>query len=213
MADPDQPPGAEGVDPSVFHDIYQGDAPWDLGEPQPEVVKLLEQHLFESPVLDVGCGTGENAVLLGMSGHDVTGVDLVPRAVEQAEELADDRHVEAHFEVGDALRLGERFEAGSFGTVLDSGVFHVFSDEDRSRYAQILTELVRPAGWLHVIVFAQDEPGGDGPRRVSRRELEATFADGWELVQMVPTRYGIRSREHGAKAWRGSWRRQGFHTR
>ncbi len=205
-------PGSEGVDPQVFHAIYEGKAPWDIDEPQPEVVRLLEGHHFHGRILDVGCGTGENAILLAMSGHPVTAIDFVPAAIEAARKEAAMRHVDVDWRIGDALQLQGLVE-GTYDTVLDSGVFHVFGDADRARYAQQLAAVTAPAGLLHVIVFSDQEGGDDGPRRVTRAELEATFTDGWELVDIQEARYGIRTRNDGARAWRGTWRRAGIRTR
>lgn len=204
--------GAEGVDPKVFHQIYDGTAPWDIGQPQPEVVRLMEAHQFHGRVLDVGCGTGENAILIAMSGHPVTAVDFVPAAIDVARQKSEERHVDVDWHVADALQLTDATD-GLYDTVLDSGVFHVFGDDDRRRYVDQLTQVTAPAGLLHIIVFSDAEGGGDGPRRVRREELIAAFGDGWELVDLVETRYGISSRDAGARAWRGTWRRAGVRTR
>lgn len=199
--------GSEGVDPSVFHELYQGQAPWDIGRPQPEVETLVADGRFQGRILDVGCGTGHNAMLLAEAGYDVTAIDFVERAVAQARAAADARDLHLHWRVGDALQLPSLVK-GQFDTVLDSGVFHVFGDEDRATYVKHLAAVTVPGGLVHVIVFSDKEGGDDGPRRVRRAELEAAFKDGWRLDSMVQTRYGIRSRPEGAKAWRATWRRE-----
>ncbi len=199
--------GSEGVDPSVFHEIYDGTAPWDVGVPQPEVQVLLDEELIHGRVLDVGCGTGQNAMLLAAAGHDVTAIDMVPRAVEQARGASAARDLHVHWAVGNALSLHEAVK-GQFDTVLDSGVFHVFGDLDRAAYIQQLKAVTVPGGLLHIVVFSDKEGGDDGPRRISRKELVHAFQDGWVMQEIRATRYAIRSRPEGAKAWRGTWRRK-----
>ncbi len=199
--------GSEGVDPDFFHEVYDQQAPWDIGAPQPEVEQLLLDQGFHGRILDIGCGTGHNAMALAEAGHDVTAIDLVPRAVEQARAAADARDLHIHWLVGNALEVRDQV-TGHFDTVLDSGVFHVFSDADRAAYIRQLKQVVAPGGILHVIVFSDKEGGDDGPRRVSRKELVHAFQDGWIMQEIRQTRYGIRSREEGARAWRGTWRRK-----
>ncbi len=199
--------GSEGVDPGEFHALYEGKAPWDIDRPQPAVQVLADTDKFHGRVLDVGCGTGQNAMLLAQQGHDVTAIDFVPRAVEQAHAAATAADLHVHWLVGDALHLTDHVH-GQFDTILDSGVFHVFGDEDRARYVKQLKTVTAPGGIVHVIVFSDKEGGEDGPRRVSRDELIHAFADGWDMVEVKATRYGIRSREAGAKAWRGMFRRR-----
>ena len=76
------------MNPEIFEKAYQGQAPWDIGEPQPEFVRLAESGAIEGTVLDVGCGTGENALYLAARGHDVWGIDFVPKAIELARDKA-----------------------------------------------------------------------------------------------------------------------------
>ncbi|MGZ4914859.1 MAG: class I SAM-dependent methyltransferase [Halobacteriota archaeon] len=61
-----------------FSSVYEGTPPWDIGHPQREFVQLEEADEIKGSVLDVGCGTGENALYLAERGHEVWGVDFSP---------------------------------------------------------------------------------------------------------------------------------------
>ena len=91
-----------------FEEMYQGQAPWDTGRPQPTIVKLAETGQIRGSVLDVGCGTGENLLYLAARGHEAWGLDFVPLAIERAKAKAAERKIDAHFIVGNALELKTR---------------------------------------------------------------------------------------------------------
>ncbi len=113
----------------VFEQMYKGVPPWEIDGPQSEIVHLVEHGEIRSPVLDVGCGTGENTLYLAEIGFEVVGIDIVPTAVEKALSKAKERSSAPSFLVWDALdlqRLGRRFN-----TVIDSGFFHVLPDKKR----------------------------------------------------------------------------------
>jgi len=82
-----------------------GVPPWDIGRPQPAIVRLAEEGLIAGDVIDVGCGTGENALYLASRGIEVVGVDAAPTAVSRAQEKARQRGSSATFLVADALAL------------------------------------------------------------------------------------------------------------
>ncbi len=199
-------PGPEGVDPQVFHEVYQGVAPWDTGTPQPEILALIASGAFkEGPILDVGCGAGVNAIALAQLAMPVVAMDLVPEAIHLAKVRADAAGVAVEWLVGNALDLAERVQGRRFPHLLDSAVFHVFGDEDRRHYVHALHAVAAPGARLDVIVFSDQEAGGGGPRRVTREELESAFEDGWRLQEIVATRYALRTRPAGAKAWRATF--------
>src|SRR5512140_1135736 len=126
-----------------FEATYQaGTPPWDIGGPQPEIVALVAAGEIVGDVLDVGCGTGENALYLASLGRRVLGVDAAPTAIAKAREKAAARGLPAAFLVADALdlaKLRRRFE-----TVVDCGLFHTFAPEQRRAYATSLCEVLSP---------------------------------------------------------------------
>ena len=73
-------------DRGTFETAYAGKAPWDIGKPRGAIAESVD--LVTSPVLDAGCGTGENALFLAASGHHVTGIDFVDEAIRRAAERA-----------------------------------------------------------------------------------------------------------------------------
>jgi SAM-dependent methyltransferase len=177
---------------------YQdGPAPWDVG-PQPAVVRLAAAGAFTGPVLDVGCGSGDNALHLASLGLPVLGVDVAETALAIARAKAADRGLEVEFAVADAYRLdrlGRRF-----ATVLDSGMFHTCDAGERPRYAAGLVSVTDPGAILYVLCFSDEGPG-TGPHPVSRADLHTAFDSGWD-VAIEPDRVHTRFHdENGAPAW------------
>jgi SAM-dependent methyltransferase len=163
--------------------------PWDLGAPQPAFVRLAADGLLTGQVLDAGCGTGEQTLLAASSGADALGVDVSPLAIEQARGKAATRGIKARFEVADALGLGDL--GLSFDTIIDSGLFHVFDDDNRARYVSSLASVLRPGGRLYLMCFSERQPGAFGPRRVTQNELRAAFDDGWTIVAIQADEFGL----------------------
>lgn len=191
-------------DRSRFESAYAGQPPWDIGKPQKPFVNVAER--ITGTVLDAGCGTGDTALFLAGRGRKVTGIDFLEVPIQKAQQKAGERGVPVTFLVKDALTLkdwSERFDA-----VIDSGLFHVFSDEDRRRYVEGLATVLKPGGRLFLMCFSDEEPGIQGPRRVSKKELNDAFAEGWSIESVEPTRAEVRPdlkdlafSEGGPRAW------------
>lgn len=169
---------------------YAGQSPpWDIGRPQPAILSLADAGALAGSLLDIGCGTGEHTILAAHRGADALGIDISQRAVEIARRKAAERHVGTTFEVLDALEV-ETLER-SFDTIIDSGLFHVFDDDARTRYATVVHAVLRTGGHLHLMCFSDRQPGDWGPRRITEGELRATFDAGWRIDSLAPQRFDI----------------------
>jgi SAM-dependent methyltransferase len=164
--------------------MYQSTPPWDIGRPQKVFLRLAEEGAIRGRVLDVGCGTGEHALMAAARGLDVTGIDTTPAAIAAAEGKSRERGIKARFLVRDALTLAALGE--QFDTALDCGLFHVFSDEDRQAYVENLSAVVRPGGRYFMLCFNEHQPGDFGPRRVTQAEIRSSFARGWKVDSIEP---------------------------
>jgi len=165
----------------------EGSPPWDIGRAQPELVRLAEGARITGRVIDVGCGTGENALYLAKLGLDVVGVDGSREAIRQARDKANSRGISITFDLADVLELDDYRD--SFDTATDSGVFHVFEDDDRPRYERSVHGVLHPGGRLFLLCFSDRQPGDWGPRRVSQQELRDTFASGWHMDSIDEARF------------------------
>lgn len=188
-----------------FNEMYSGVPPWDTGWPQREFIRLEDDGEIRGTVLDAGCGTGELSLFLVSHGHGVTGIDSAPAAIVKARAKAAKRGLGASFLVRDALEL--QAMRRRFDTVLDCGLFHVFSDEERPAYARSLASVLRPGGACHILCFSEREPVGWGPRRVTQDELRETFCGQWRMERIREGRFETNLDTGEAQAWLATARR------
>jgi cyclopropane fatty-acyl-phospholipid synthase-like methyltransferase len=191
-------------DRSTFESAYAGQAPWDIGKPQKRFIDMTNQ--ITGSVLDAGCGTGDTALYLAGRGRQVMGIDFLEVPIQRAQRKAAERGVQVTFLIKDALTLKDWSKR--FDNVIDSGLFHVFSDDDRRRYVEGLATVLKPGGRLFLMCFSDEEPGTQGPRRVSKAELHTAFAEGWNIETIEPARVEVRPdfkefsfSEGGPRAW------------
>lgn len=161
-----------------FAKAYQGNPPWDIGKPQPPFIAIADQVV--SPLLDAGCGTGGASVFFAARGVQVTGIDFVEEAIRRAQARAMGRGVAAEFLTKDAMTL-EHWDR-QFATVIDSGLFHVYSGTERQCYVRGLAHVLKPGGRLYLFSFSEAAwaPGGG----VSKQALYDAFADGWDIESL-----------------------------
>jgi SAM-dependent methyltransferase len=206
MTESERPTGSAPESAQSFEAAYvAGRPPWDIDRPQPAFRELADQGRVVGRVLDVGCGTGEHALMAAALGLEATGVDTAGTAIATAQRKAGERALQARFLVWDALDLaglGERFD-----TVLDCGLFHVFDDAARARFVDALHASLVAGGAYYLLCFSDQEPGDWGPRRIRQEEIRASFGEGWRVEAIEPARLEVTLDPGSVHAWRASIRR------
>ena len=171
-----------------FAAAYESIPPWEIYKPRQLFVDVAD--LINGRVLDAGCGTGDNALFFAERGREVVGVDFVDVAIDRARDKAVARNLDVSFLVKDALELSKL--NGQFDSVIDCGLFHVFSIADRPAYVRELSAVTRIDGRLFLLCFSDKEPGPGGPKRVTQDEIRTAFASGWEVESIREARFEDR---------------------
>lgn len=175
-----------------------GDLPWDTGEPDERLVELVRRgDLAPGRALEVGCGTGTNALWLAQQGFDVLGIDLSPLAIEKARAKAQGA---CRFEVLDFIDGPLPDE--KFAFVFDRGCFHVFDEATvRTRFAARVAACLGPNGrWLSLIGSTEGPPREAGPPRRSAREVLDAIEPSLELIELRAVNFNVKE-ESPAAAW------------
>jgi cyclopropane fatty-acyl-phospholipid synthase-like methyltransferase len=182
----------------IFESRYLfGDAPWDTGVTPPEVLAWLD-HRPPGRALDLGCGTGTNALTLARLGWQVTAVDFSWLAVRAARRKARLGGASIDVRRADVSRLDGI--VGPFDFALDIGCFHSLAPAARASYARRLSELLRPGAAFLLFSFLFHPPGRVWPTQP-------------EIVAVFGRTFVLRRLEEGTDAERPSayftWERLG----
>lgn len=140
----------------LFYELfYFRRPPWDTGISPPELMAFIDSNPPRR-ALDLGCGTGTNAITLAQHGWQVVGVDFVGRAVRVARRKAKQAGVQVDFRADDVTRL--RGVSGPFDLALDIGCLHSLTRQQKDVYIQNLERLLAPQGTFLLYAFvSQDE--------------------------------------------------------
>jgi SAM-dependent methyltransferase len=179
-----------------------GAPPWDIGRPQPALVALAESGGFSGRVLETGCGSGENGLMIAALGLPVLGIDIDAAALEQAERKARERGLDARatflrFDIRELAALGE-----SFDTAVDSLLFHALDPRSRRNYVAGLHAVLPPGGRLYVLCYSDRHAGPpDVPHKVSLDDIHDAFGDGWRIDEVLATSSASNLHPDGVAAW------------
>jgi SAM-dependent methyltransferase len=161
------------------------DLPWDTGAPDPVLVEVIERGILKpGRVLEVGCGTGTNALWLASRGFDVLGTDISPRAIARAKAKAEAAGGRVSFRALDFL--AEEIEGAPFDLVFDRGVWHVFDEaETRAQFARnVARALVVGGHWLSLAGSTEGPARDHGPPRRSARDVVSAVEPVLEIVEL-----------------------------
>jgi SAM-dependent methyltransferase len=184
--------------PSWNESYASGQLPWDTGQPEPLLVEFVASGaVTPGPTLEIGAGTGTNAIWMAERGFDVLGVDISPLAVERAHAKIEERALRCRFAAWDFLAAPP--PDGPFHFVFDRGCFHVFDEpSERQRFAaQVAAALVRGGLWLSLVGSTEGPPREVGPPRRSAREIALAIEPALEIVELRSAEF----RGIDAKAW------------
>jgi uncharacterized protein with HEPN domain len=196
----DVPPARINFDRSCFESAYASNQkPWDSGEVSAELKRVLDAGLLPGKtLLEIGCGTGTNAIELARRGYDVTAFDFVAQAVEAAREKAKAASVNIRFSVADALKddLG-----GPYDVLFDRGVYHSLRQLDLKKFQQVLERITRKGSrWLTLAGNAKEQTKY-GPPRVHEHEFRAELGGLFDFLDVREFRFGTDKEDFRPLGW------------
>jgi len=190
----------------------QGTPAWDSGLPAEELVRVLDEGpLCPCRVLELGCGTGANAIYLTRRGFEVTAVDISPTAVERARVRAELEGALPRFVQADVFKFVAT--AGQFDLVFDAGFYHFIRMTDLDRFLDLLWRVTRPGSYYLTLAGAPGETAQGGPPQVSEEEVYRELGRVFEVLHVRPCRLESPRRPEGYLAWSCLARRPVIKTR
>ncbi len=181
--------------------IYrQGLPPWESGRPATELVRVVEEGLIEPcRTLELGCGTGADAIYLAQQGFEVTAVDSSPTALERARARAEQEDALANLVLGDVFEFAPT--AGSFDLVYDAGFYHFIRDYDLEAYLDLLWRVTEPGALYLTLAGSTRERAKGGPPQVSRQQVRDELGRLFDFIHVRPFKFESPIRPQGFWGW------------
>ena len=183
-----------------YHERYaKGITPWDSGQPSVELVRHLDAGTLPGKTfLEIGCGTGTNAIELARRGYRVTAVDYVVQPVQLARTKAQAVGAKIDFRVADALRddLG-----GPYDVMFDRGVYHSLRQDGLPAWQAQLQKVTRPGTWWLSLAGNSKEKLDPGPPVVSEEEIRSELGGLFEIVELREFRFTTNDPTFRPLAW------------
>jgi len=175
--------------------------PWDIGKPDFNLIQTVTRTPIQPcKVLEVGCGTGDNAIWLSQQGFDVVAVDAAPIAIERAKAKAENANVKCTFQVLDVFK--SHVEGAPFQFEFDRGFFHIIdADEIRQSFAENLSGYLSDDGlWLSILGNADQVRRGPGPPQRTARAIVNAVEPYFEILSLVSGHFESKLSDP-ARAW------------
>jgi methyl halide transferase len=185
-----------------FEERYRtGETPWELNRPDKHLVNIIKKEKIQPcKVLEIGCGTGNNAIWLAEQGFDVKAVDFSALAIEKAKEKAKKQEAEICFDLADFLI--KPAEQQTFDFIFDRGCFHSFdTEEDRKTFAANVAWCLKQKGlWFSILGNADAPPRNEGPPMRSALDIVQATEAFFEILFLISD-YFDSGREKSPRAW------------
>lgn len=169
----------------VYRTAYRlGLAVWERRVPPTDLIDLVEGSASSRSgrALDIGCGTGTDSIYLAMHGWDVTGVDMVPKALSTARRKAAAAGVSPRFLEGDVTRLRDLGVGDGYTLLLDFGCFHTLPKDQRDAYVDGVSEAAAAGATLLLYGFRHPPRLAPMHAGMTTDEVRERFSRSWELV-------------------------------
>jgi methyl halide transferase len=179
---------------------YQsGDLPWDSGHPSSELQRVLgAERIATGLALELGCGTGTNAIWLAQQGFDVTAVDISPTAIGRAKEKASAAGVALRFVVADVAQAPDL--GGPFQFLFDRGCYHCVRDVNLSGYLQTVEKNLGSEA-LGLILTGNDHEPRTGPPEVSEEQIRSELGRVFTILRLREFRFDLVGDQPAHLAW------------
>ena len=167
---------------SEWEDIYQSKStPWDVGKPEPYLVEFLEkENIKPCDAIDLGCGTGNEAIFLAKKGFNVTGVDISQAAIKEAEKKSKDARLNVKFIVSDIAKLKLKKKVDF---AFDRACFHFIDPVDRSKYIQLVAKCLNP-GAIFLLIISSEHETAKGPYQFAKEDIKNLFSKYFEILSI-----------------------------
>lgn len=178
----------------------EGTPPWETGLPSGELVRTIREKLLpRGTALELGCGTGANAVYMASRGFEVTAVESSPTALDRARTRAALAGVSVRFVLDDVFKFART--CGPFHLVYDAGFYHFIRRNDLDRFLDLLWRVTCPGSYYFTLAGATGEEAEDGPPQVSEQEIRMELGRLFEFLHLRPFRFESPRRPEGYLGW------------
>ncbi len=167
-----------------------GDIPWYTGRADYNLINCIDEHtISKCKTLELGCGTGDNAIWLSQKGFEVSAFDLSQIAINQAKLRAGEIGVNVNFFVADFLK--DNIKGAPFEFIFDRGVFHSFDEENEQNLfvKNVAGHLADDGHWLSLIGSADETREGQGPPRRSAYTVAKAVEPYFKIISLKASKF------------------------